>query len=739
VSAFPLATQRADVQYAWRGPSILVVQNDGLFGQHPLSGFYFRQTRYLKEFSLSLNGASVYPCSVAEIAQNRLEAVFIFPEVRSGDGGGSGSGGRGKRHGVLERSIDVLIIHEVHASFLEISIALTNRALDAVDLDINVAFNTDFATITEAEFDTLSSVAVDRQATGGSAHIRAVRAGSRVRSDVTFAEAEWTVAERVASTHMRLNSQESRTLRISVDAVDEDDTISRLEARSREKKLEDWHRDVASVHVPADSPTGEFATRAQSDLGSLALLEGDETEWLTPAAGVPLYGALWARDALPASWQAALFDGASMVSDVLNRLAKLQGRVLDPERDEQPGRIINQFRNDPLSRGGVTGLDRSYQDVASPFMFLVGYGYHYTITGDKAHLARHWDTAMRIVKWADEYGDRDGDGYIEYLTTAPKGPRHQGWKDSNNAVVRDDGSQVDPPIAPCEIQGYWYVSLQLMAIAAMALHERTHAIELWEKARALKERFNRDFWMDDAGYVAFGLDSNKEQIRALTSNVGQCLPTGILTKEHATRAVRRMFEPDMFSGWGIRTLSTGNPAYNPIEYHLGSVWPVENASALLGLRRYGFNDRVHELASGLYDLARLWPGGRTPECVGGYSREEMAHPGAYSRANRPQTWNQSVWPMMLQSLLGLVAYAPLKTVVVDPMLPAWLPEITLRDLRIGDARLDIRFQRTADGESHYDILQKQGKLRIMRQAWPESLPVNAIDRVRDLISSLAHQ
>jgi glycogen debranching enzyme len=168
------------------------------------------------------------------------------------------------------------------------------------------------------------------------------------------------------------------------------------------------------------------------------------------------------------------------------------------------------------------------------------------------------------------------------------------------------------------------------------------------------------------------------------------------------------------------------------------VWPVENASILFGLRRYGFNDQTHQLARALYDLARLWPGGRIPECVGGYARTELSHPGAYPRANRPQTWNQSVWPILLQSLLGIVPYAPLRMLVVDPILPDWLPELVIRRLRVGAASIDIKFWRDNAGESHYEILEKRGKLRVIKQPWLESLSANALGRAADIVRSLAH-
>jgi glycogen debranching enzyme len=528
---------------------------------------------------------------------------------------------------------------------------------------------------------------------------------------------------------MPLERQQVAQLTLDIEAFDAADGIDAAGEARRLARLDAWRARVVRLHAPAETPLVELAARATADVGSFAMLEGPEDEWLTPAAGAPLYMAMWGRDALTTSWQSGIFDGGAMLADTLERVARLQGTRIDPERDEEPGRMINQAKLDPDSRLGRSPFGRFYADVASPFMFIIGLGYHYMLTGDRETLGRHWGAAQRVLEWADTYGDRDGDGYIEYLTRSPAGPTHQGWKDSENAVVYEDGTPVAPPIAPCEIQGYWHVSLQYMAVFALVMGERAQARALWQRAADLRARFNRDFWMEDEGFVAFGLDAGKRPIRALTSNAGQCLPTGIVSKEHVPRLVRRLFASDLFSGWGIRTLSSRNPAYNPLDYHLGSVWPVENATTLFGLRRYGLNDRALELARALYDLARLWPGGRIPECVGGYARDEAAHPGAYPRANAPQAWNQSVWAIVVQALLGLVPCAPLHLLLVDPVLPPWLPELTIRNVRIGHATVSLRFWRAANGGSHYEVIELDGPLNVLRQPWVESLSTHLWDRL----------
>jgi glycogen debranching enzyme len=535
---------------------------------------------------------------------------------------------------------------------------------------------------------------------------------------------------------MSLRRQQITELRLRVRAVDRSSPVSAEGEARREARVHAWRDGVVRLHAPGEPPLVEITERALDDLGSLALLEGSEDEWLTLGAGVPLYQSLWGRDALTAAWQASVFDRAELLGDTLRRLARLQGNTHDPLRDEEPGRILNQGKMDPLSRLGDGPFARSYADYASPFDFVIGLGYRWALTGQRDEVEAHLSAALRVLEWARRYGDRDGDGYLEYLTSSPQGPTHQGWKDSENAIVDERGRQVSPPIAPCEVQGYWYTSLQIVAVLSAVTGNAEASRELWREADALKARFNRDFWMEREGFIAFGLDAEKRPIRALTSNAGHCLATGIVSDEHVSRLARRLFEPDLFSGWGIRTLSTDNPAYNPLDYHLGSVWPVENGTILFGLRRYGLNERAEQLARALYDLARLWPGGRAPECVGGYGRAEYAHPGVYPRANAPQTWNQSVLPILVQSLLGLVPFAPLRLLLVDPVLPAWLPEITVRNLRVGEAAVDLRFWRSRDGRSHHEVVEATGSLKVVRQAWLQSFGVDVWGRIAGLLETV---
>jgi glycogen debranching enzyme len=393
-------------------------------------------------------------------------------------------------------------------------------------------------------------------------------------------------------------------------------------------------------------------------------------------------------------------------------------------------------RQGPLALLNLNPYAAYYADYASPLMYVVSLANLWSWTGDRGRLARHWDTARRILDWARERGDLDHDGYLEYRTRSSEGTKNQGWKDSGDAIVYDDGSPVPAPIATCELQGYWYIAQELMALLSWIMGARDDARAHHDAAAALKERFNRDWWMEDEQFYALALDPAKRQVRAPTSNVGHCLACGIIDRVRTPAVVDRMFAPDLFSGWGIRTLSASHRFYDPLSYHRGSVWAVEQATIVFGLRRFGFDARALELAGALFDLAQLYPEYRIPECIGGYARSERPTPGAYPRANTPQLWNATAFPLVVQAILGLLPIAATRTLVLDPALPPSIPELILRDLRVGKARATLRFWRRDSGRSDWEVLHRHGTLRIVRQPPPESVSATWSERARDALQSM---
>jgi len=305
-------------------------------------------------------------------------------------------------------------------------------------------------------------------------------------------------------------------------------------------------------------------------------------------------------------------------------------------------------------------------------------------------------------------------------------------------VVYDDGTPVQAPTATCELQGYWFAAQQLMAALSWMRGDTADARSWLATAADLKQRFNRDWWVDEERFFALAMDPDKRLVAAVTSNVGHCVASGIIDADHLPSVVGRLFAPDMFSGWGIRTLSSSHAFYDPLSYHRGSVWPVEQATILFGLRRFGFDARAHDLATALFELAQLYADYRIPECVGGYARSRDATPGAYPRANTPQLWNASAFPLIVQSLIGLLPLAPYHLLIVDPSLPEWLPDITVRHLRVGDATITLRCWRRSDGTSDFEVLDKRGTLRVIRQPPPESLTASVWDRLVALVDTVWH-
>jgi glycogen debranching enzyme len=733
------ARNRPEAQHAWRGPSMLIVDNEGRSGTREFQGYFFRETRFLHDLRLEVQGESPFLSAAARMAPEELAFTYVHPKVPL-KGVGSGTGGQKEIEGILTRDLDLYLRYRVHPASLEAVLEITNRWQESVEVDLAWVLSADFADIDAAKSEAgkrkqEAPVLAEPVEDGVTLHYQHERLPFETRVTAEGG-GTWSFQDGRLSARITLERQKTVEIRLVARAVDPKDPIDPEGERRREEHLEQWLASVARIHAPGETPLVSLVNEHIHTLGSLALLDGKEEDWMAPAAGVPMYPSYWARDAFTAGWQAAMWDRGEMVAATLPTANRLQGTKVDEERAEQPGRIIRQHRRDPRSRLGETPFDRFYADFSSPFMFILSLGNAYAWSGEKALLERHYDACRRVLDWAREYGDRDGDGYVEYKNPSKHGPPHEGWKDSGNAVVYEDGRQVEPPIAPAEIQGYWFASLQFVAVFSAVVGSKEDALAYWREAKELKARFNRDFWVEEEGIVGLGLDPQKRLIKTVASNAGQCMTTGIIEDERLPRVVRRLFQPDMFSGWGIRTLSAKNPAYNPLAYHLGSVWSVENGTILFGLRRFGFDDRALELARALYDLARVWGDRRIPEAVGGYSRDERPLPAAYPRANSPQAWNQSVFPILVQTLLGMRPVAALHLLAVHPVLPEWLPEITLKGLRVGDATATLRFWRDEDGDSLYEVVEQEGTLHIINQPPLDALNIGVWDRLGALAEGM---
>ena len=739
----PSVETRPDQRYAWHGPSLLVVNGRGeCDGTSPLSGYYYREARYLSTLRLSINGESPWVCERTESEPRRLLFTYIYPELAVFGGGGSGwSGDDAGRNadGIGFRTLDLALSYDVRINDVLIALTITNRSRVRADLHIAWQLAADFADLIEAKAERARRTLVVVEHDERVIEFRAQDERLPYRTRVTASgSGEWGAhADRVAS-RLELAPSETAELMLRVEPIDFSAPMPNADALDREHAWTRWRNGLAVIDAPRAAIVERIHQSSCDDLASFALLEGQRDEWLTLQAGIPLYPALFGRDTLTAGWQFAWMDSGASLDASLTRLGRMQGSTDVPARDEQPGRIIQQARTGPLSRLGDVPFGRYYGDFASPLMFVVSLAQLFAWTADRSALERHWDAARRVLDWARTYGDRDGDGYLEYETLSPLGPKHQGWKDSGDAIVNDDGTPVPAPIGTCELQGYWFAAQELMAVMSWVMGAHDDAKAHWRSAQELKTRFNRDWWLEDDGFFALAMDREKRRVRAISSNVGHCIASGLVSDEHLPRVVARLFEPDSFSGWGVRTLATTHASYNPLSYHLGSVWAVENATLAFGLRRYGFDAESLDLARSLFDLAELYPNYRIPEAVGGYSRTARPSPGAYPRSNSPQLWNASAFPLLVQTMCGLQPVAPLDMLVIDPVLPHWLPEITIRRFRLGAATATLRFWRDDDGRSHGEVIESTGTLHLVHQQPPESLSAGIGDRFRALVDGILH-
>lgn len=478
--------------------------------------------------------------------------------------------------------------------------------------------------------------------------------------------------------------------------------------------------------------------RSRLDIASLRLFDLDEGEhnWKL-AAGIPSYQALFGRDMLAAAWEASLLS-TDMGHGALSLLAKLQAHDTNDWRDAQPGRMLHESHTDPLSVLNFTPKALYFGTANVPFLYPIVVSELWHRTGDKELVRPYIRPALEALAWADKYS-RDDSGFYKYKRRSIQGIKNQGWKDSSDAIVYPDGSQVEDPLGTCELQGFAYAAKLYFAELLWWLGDLEQARRLHDDAEELKKRFNDRFWMKDENYAAMAIDKNNRLVKTISSDAGHCLLSGILETEFVPHVVKRMMQPDLFSGWGIRTLSSKHPAYNPFAYHRGTVWPVENGSFVLGMARYGLHEETWRLARALFEAATLFEYDRLPEVFGGHARDKThPFPCLYENADSPQAWSASVPFVITQALLGLYAYAPLKTLFLDPWLPEWLPEITVENLCVGDARITLGFKRKADGDTDYSIERLDGELHVLRQPSPWSITADWGERVKDAVTSLLH-
>jgi glycogen debranching enzyme len=672
-------------------------------------GFYARDTRFLSHFRMTVNGRDPVLLSSSSERGYMSHVDLTNPDLYEDE-----------VVTVPQQTLNLRRIRAIHGRLFE-RVRVKNYNAFPVVLDLEFHFGADFADIFEVrgmardpsapprpprvKDGTIEFAYDGRDETRRTTRIEFAGLPDRIDVDGLLAKAVF---------HMHLGPYQTKLVGLSIDpllgegqpsVVDFDHAVHELR-----RSYEEWDRETAEI-VTDNELFNQLLDRSRRDLRALYT---DTDGGSIMAAGIPWYVAVFGRDALIASHQLLLVNKRP-ARDALELLAAKQGTQVDDWRDEQPGKILHEIRRGELARAGIIPHTPYFGSVDVTPLFVILYAMHLRWTGDVAFAEKLLPHAEAALEWIDRYGDLDGDGFVEYLCRSPRGIRNQGWKDSHDSVVHADGRPAEPPIALAEVQAYVYLAKLRMADVYRALGRILDARRLVDEAAALKLKFNDAFWIEDEQYFAEALDADKRQVRTVTSNPGHGLYCGIVDDDKAVPLAKRLLSPDMFSGWGIRTMSKAAAAYNPMSYHNGSVWPHDNALIAAGLKRYGFARSTNRVATALFDAAVQADYLRLPELFCGFTRRTPNRPVSYPIACSPQAWAAGSPYLMLQAILGISARAHENLLTVNlPHLPTWLNTVEVRNLTVGSSRISMVFRREGEITS-FSLLSREGDLRVVME------------------------
>ncbi|HKE88091.1 MAG TPA: glycogen debranching N-terminal domain-containing protein [Vicinamibacterales bacterium] len=703
------------------GYTVLLSNPDGTIGEDGRQGLFDHDTRVLSRYEMVLDGMTPRVDSTGLI-----DSCHWIGRLTAARSGGDARGPR-----LPQDAFELTLRRAIGNGMLE-TIDIDNHSAAAACTTFAIRLDADFCDVAEVggprqlpgsisgEWDARNSMlTIDYRA---SHDTRNVHRAIRIR--VLRADSEPNIDERTLRFDLRLPPHGSWHAEVAYEFLVDDRWLSPLEGHSvliaRQRFGEDWRRERAHVES-TPSLFGSIVERAADDLWALRNWDQDAgpDAWV-PHAGMPTYTGLFGRDVLTAGLQAALI-GPDLLRGAIASLAATQGDADSAWHDEEPGKMIHEMRRGPLSEIDLIPQRHYYGTQTASSFFVVTLSELWHWTGDTDMLRTYLTAALRTFEWADRYGDCDGDGFLEYRRRSARGLKNHGWKDSDEAIRYPDGGLVENPIATVEEQAYHWLALRRMAETLLAVGDEAESARFLARARRLRAAWHEAFWSDEDGFYAMALDPAKRPVRSIGSNAGHALAAGLIPATHARRVADRLMADDLFSGWGIRSLSSDHPSYNPLAYHLGAVWPVENATIALGFKRYGLDAHADRLITAMFAAADRFRHSRLPEALGGHPREGAAVPTVYPASNSPQAWSASATIQMAQTLLGLYPFAPAHVVAfVRPALPAWLNSVIVRNLHVGTSRVSIRFERARDGTTTYETFDRRGPLHVIDVPPPQA-------------------
>ncbi|HEU4616685.1 MAG TPA: amylo-alpha-1,6-glucosidase [Gammaproteobacteria bacterium] len=656
-------------------------------------GLYLNDTRHLSQFELRIGGTA--PLRLA--ANLTPDSALLSIDLANPDVYGVGDQGPLLRE-QIHLSRDLFIWEETLFQLLRIESFGDAR----FNLVVQHVFDADYLDIFEVRGETRALRGDIRPIKVGRQHVELGYLGRDgiYRDTVLWFDQRPTRLTPTASFHqLELMPGDSSTLTMRIACRQHSrpavqvrmPEITKSYKAARRSKRE---RFGGSVEVRTSNELfNEWLLRSISDL---YLLTSETPYGLYPYAGVPWFNTAFGRDGIITALESLWFD-SRLAAGVLRFLAATQAKEYDPRRDAAPGKILHETRKGEMARIGEVPFGAYYGSVDSTPLFVLLAGAYLERTGDLGLIDEIWPAVEAALAWIDDYGDADRDGFVEYQRESESGLRNQGWKDAGDSIMHADGRLAEGPIALAEVQGYVYAAKRHAAIAADARGDAEKAARLRAEAERLRARFVEAFWLDDLDTYALALDGEKEPCRVLSSNAGQLLMTGIVPERHAGRLVKTLMSGPMYSGWGVRTLGSGERRYNPMSYHNGSVWPHDTALIGIGMAQYGFRTEAMRLLSGLFEAAVYMPLRRMPELFCGFTRRTAKRPADYAESCAPQAWSSAAVCGLLDAILGLVVDAHAHQArIAHPVLPDYLDWVRLDNIKLGDARVGLEFRR--DGE-----------------------------------------
>jgi glycogen debranching enzyme len=639
-------------------------------------GLFFRDTRVLSRWALLVDGAT--PEMLARLEGEPFATTFIA---------------RARPRAGRADSTLLVLRHRYVGTGMREDLILRNLASRPVTCTVSITADADFADLFEVK--------------DGSVRLRGEHKLSAGANGLTFGR---TWQDDVRGTRVHGHGwTASRNGTLTIDAVvpprgewsscvQVQPSLDGVESPPRyacgepvertlpSRRLQQWRRANPVVHT-GHRGLAQLLERTREDLGALRIFDPEHPDRIAVAAGAPWFMTVFGRDSLITAWMALLLDPGLAVG-TLRTLARFQGTEVEPRSEEEPGKILHEMRFGADSAHSLAGGTVYYGSIDATPLFVQLLGELDLWGADPADVAELLPAADRALDWIERYGDRDGDGFVEYQRATVTGLLNQGWKDSFDGVPFADGRLAEPPIALAEVQGYTYAAYVARGRLAEQAGDRDGARHWADRAGTLREAFNRDFWLPERGWFALALDRDKRPIDSLASNMGHCLWTGIVDEDKAAQVAEHLLSPEMFTGWGVRTLASSMAAYNPMSYHDGSVWPHDNALVATGLMRYGFVEHAQRIACGLVDAAAFF-GGRLPELFCGFDRTEFPAPVPYPTSCSPQAWAAASPLLLLRTLLRFDPAVPDGRLWLAPVLPADWGDLRIERVALAGARVTV--------------------------------------------------